>query len=126
MGCDIHAHIEFKEPHWKADDTWSRFAALRIDRWYALFGAMAGARCADIEHIPPRGLPDGLSWHTRDAFKEDELDAHSTSWLTRDELASAVDRAGKHPDPGVIATLAIMDAFTASGWPVRIVFWFDN
>lgn len=88
MGCDIHVYIESK-PY--PDGRWWGFGGrLNPGRDYHVFGALAGVRCRDIEHIPPRGLPDDCAhqtWddnHLRIAKREHD-----------DELVAEPDRAAE-------------------------------
>ena len=68
MGCDIHGVVEYEEKikHGDGSAWWSAIAIVDLDRDYALFGALAGVRIADIPHIEPRGLPSALSWRAVD------------------------------------------------------------
>ena len=68
MGCDIHGVIEVnKYPNLEqADYRWWPYAEVRFDRYYRLFGFLAGVRDESVEPVvPPRGLPADVSWLTR-------------------------------------------------------------
>lgn len=128
MGCDIHAHIEWRGAPYPGQ--WWHFAAVHIDRWYALFAAMAGVR-AHEDSPPPvapvRSLPSDATSDTREDFGDYEHDAHSASWLTADEFREALRRTGEDDTGTAQATLAAMDSLAHGGRrEARLVFWFDN
>ena len=82
MGCDIHLHIEIK-----VADKWEHYSCPSIDRWYRLFGKMAGVRTDEEDYISiPKGLPEDMSVVTKMSYKSWEGDAHSMSWLSSKEL----------------------------------------
>lgn len=100
MGCDIHMHAEKR-----VDDQWVK--APRVipkskhgdwnddpleNRSYAYFGWIADVRnYSQVPPIsPPRGVPDDMSPETKKSFEGWDIDAHSASWLTVDEIL-AVD-----------------------------------
>ena len=65
MGCDIHTYLEYKE-----DERWDGIRHVRIPRNYGLFAVLAGVRAynAEVEMFRPRGVPDDISWETRDDY----------------------------------------------------------
>jgi hypothetical protein len=86
MGCDIHLHIEVK-----IDGQWEHWSAPNVPRCYPLFNKLAGVRGYDTDETPiskPRGLPDEITRVTRTAYDWEVGDAHDTSWINRDEIAS--------------------------------------
>jgi hypothetical protein len=94
MGCDIHVIIEQQE----YEKWWAFAELLLLNRNYAMFAALAGVRETEQRPagpIPPKGLPDGLSFHARESFDQD---THSHSWLTHDELATVLKFYGAESD----------------------------
>lgn len=147
MGCDIHMHIEVM-----VAGKWEHYAAPSVDRWYRLFGLMAGVRNTEVAPISkPKGFPEDASIVTKLIYEDEKLDAHTVSWLNHDEIIKLEDtlekwseesEAGKWPqydlEFGVLHTYLSGNSFTAH-WryddcrylpegidDVRFVFWFDN
>ena len=96
MGCDIHAFIEYV---YDGDTITNAFTddELNFGRDYDLFSLIAGVRgmCAPL--VSPRGFPDDYAtnghptvfssnWRVKEKYNEWKKDAHSTTWLTLDEL----------------------------------------
>lgn len=126
MGCDIHAHIEYKK-----GDHWYYFAPASLPRNYALFAHMAGVRnYGEVQPVaPPRGLPESVQEETREDYEGWTGDAHTASWLNYHEFAQAhVLSKGDtlFTSPIVDAWLAAMLVLEGNGYQPRIVFWFDN
>lgn len=137
MGCDIHLHVEVK-----VNGKWEHYSHPRINRNYELFGIMAGVRDEDATPIcEPKGLPCDLSLITQIDYSYDKGDAHSESWLNRNEIGQLLKRTGhigkfngdfEHSQLGYAhgnsySTIGMEE----SGHPkeyedVRFVFWFDN
>lgn len=120
MGTDAHGVIQRKT------DAHGFITVLSLDyveRHYALFDLLAGAR-AGQPLIEPRGLPkDG--WD-RDEIEEESSGDHSKTWLTVDELKAVRDALGNcSPSPSVdlSAWIAVMEGYSGE---TRIVLWFDN
>lgn len=134
MGCDIHAHIEYKE----LGDRYWHWCAFHFGRNYLLFALMANVRndFADGQVVfvaAPRGVPNDASYETISARKKLGSDGHSHSWLTLEEMCEVERRfkaiAGYGFPVTVSAAIAAMEALR--GAPpfendVRLVFWFDN
>lgn len=147
MGCDIHLHIELL-----IRGKWEHYAAPSMDRWYKLFGAMAGVRDKDETPIvAPKGFPSDASIITKIDRLEFGPDGHTDSWFSHDEIMALEDRlhkwskenvSAKFPNYdlefGVLKTYCFGNSFTAH-WrygdvrylpdavdDVRFVFWFDN
>lgn len=145
MGCDIHSLAEYRtdshspwqaagriftEPiplHGEDGKTSEPFS----DRWYALFGLLAGIR-VDIEPLAaPRGIPDDCTAQYRAMLDEYGGDAHTPSWLTVTELL-AVDLDGYMPGFGIWrdselgAALPILTTLADNTDDIRVVFFFDN
>lgn len=79
MGCDIH--IIYQK---QVDGVWTNLPdeGEFSDRWYDLFGFLAGVRRTEVEPISkPRGLPDDFERLDNEPNWE-----HSFSWLTIKEL----------------------------------------
>lgn len=98
MGCDITGNVEIK-----IKGQWHNWSPLRINRWYKLFGKIAGVRSDEADPIvEPRGLPDDISIVTRLAYERDADDAHHQGWLTVEEATAIedwyVEEAGRHSD----------------------------
>jgi hypothetical protein len=85
MGCDIHCYAEKR-----TKDGWEMISGLCPFDWrnYGMYGFLADVR--NYSSVPPiaepRGFPDDASEEVQ-ALKEDwDCDAHSSSWLTVNEL----------------------------------------
>lgn len=86
MGCDIHSFAEKKD----ANGIWKIIPDLSPFDWrsYALYGWLANVR--NYSGLVPiserRGLPEAVSLEVKDKHALWDCDAHSTSWLTVEEL----------------------------------------
>ena len=137
MGCDIHVHIELRY-----EGRWEHYSIANIDRWYELFGKMAGVRGGPAI-VEPKGIPVDMSvittldwergqgdWHTPSWFDEDEIDKLS-AWTreTTDEFSF---------ESGVLNGIYMfgngltshkhyndVDYIPKGADAVRMVFWFD-
>lgn len=143
MGCDIHVHIEVRE---KSTGIWHHLAAPRVSRSYVLFAIMAKCgRCGEVKPIASnRGLPDDITFVTRNDRERWGRDGHSDSWLGCDEieilrsrLQAEIEHRGWKYDHlqhdlewGIFHTYLHGNALTSlddTGYDdVRLVFWFDN
>lgn len=136
MGCDIHAWIEERRDTREGKDWWVARADLFIWRDYLMFGALAGVRVEDIEHIEPRGLPDNLDWGIKEEVAKWEDDGHSWSWLNAAEVKQAFDRLTaylvnspyRNENQGQFAAIVAFMQCIAGNDPTRcrLTFWFDN
>lgn len=81
MGCDIHAHLEIR-----CNGKWEHYSILPIDRWYELFGVMAGVRGTLPAIVPPKGVPDDMSVITKLDWEQWDTDAHTPSWFNEEEI----------------------------------------
>ena len=136
MGCDIHAMMEAKRT-FSWGTYWFNAGDPMIDRNYSLFGLLAGVRAVEVEPIsPPRGLPEGYRDGISEAASEEfrgwhenwGTGAHSTSWVTLDELRQSREIL---PDDEDLADLIrrmerVADEFDGDGSRVRLVFFFDS
>lgn len=151
MGCDIHAHVELRY-----QGKWEHYAIPNIDRWYDLFGIMAGVRREVTPIVEPKGVPEDMSVITRLDWELWAEDAHTASWFNEDELDELqkwLDRQKKQADKkgekytgnqfdlesGVLGgTYMFGNSLTSfkhyndinyipeGADAVRLVFWFDN
>lgn len=130
MGCDIHVHTEVL-----INGTWEHLGHPRIDRWYALFGKMAGVRDKSqtpLAHL--RGIPDDATTLTKIDFARWGGDAHSASYLENEEIVLLSrwwdEQKGEKCNPiesqfGFVLGCSWDDppeSVTAMRW----VFWFDS
>lgn len=146
MGCDIHSFAEVRgaDGTWRVvgdvfplDDFSQRYehrthrANPFGDRNYQVFGFLAGVRQRLIPPISqPRGLPADVSASVKASAADWDLDGHSHSWLSLEELnAVDYDALEASPEYGLgeqfYRHLAVLRTL---GDPknVRVVFWFDN
>jgi len=98
MGCDIHIYKEKKiKNKWKSIDTWVTddygYTSVPYEkscykgRNYNFFGLLCdGVRTSHTFSLKERGLPNQVSKEVFDRFKYWGSDAHSTSFLTVEEL----------------------------------------
>jgi hypothetical protein len=129
MGCDIHAYYETKEK-----DTWEQSSGeLNIHRSYTLFGLLANVRRPVEDHFEPRGFPEDASLDVLAEFERWDVDAHTPSYLTLEELkykrAELLIMPGETPLYLVGALTRLIAFFDQEDLPddnQRIVFWFDN
>lgn len=150
MGCDIHGTIESQRYVHRGESGWTTFAVLGMrPRDYRLFAAMTNGEVRGHEGgwntVALRGFPADADGEAKDEYYgenwwdrkrsttlEPVPDWHSPSWLTTEEFSTAVKRSGEvdgiggAPDPFWIALLLAMQELERSGYPTRIVFWFDN
>jgi len=119
MGCDIHGFIESREDYSREKSIyWSR-AKLDLDRDYTLFGLLAGVRGAEEPIVYDKGLPLDLSGCIKESWEEWGCDAHTPSWLNREE---ALEVLKVHQTEDMQAIVALLSVYNNS----RFVFWFDN
>lgn len=137
MGCDIHAFMEIK-----INGTWHTYNKPRIDRSYQLFAYMAGVRNHQNEITPisePRGLPQDISLVAGLEYKDEEKDAHSCSFLTKEEMRLVEDFWRGKGNPSWTPLFGYVSGNCPSSVGVnqegsyppefedcRLVFWFDN
>ncbi len=153
MGCDIHPYAEVRrhgvwhrvtdaifpdvDNYLFGDDKWT--AAPFDARSYHMFTLFAGVR--PVDGVPtiadPRGLPADVSPEVR-AEHGNDLNWHSTSWLTLGELLGVdydQERTAPSGEVGPLREWGFGDWYfdqikvlQTLGGPgeVRIVFWFDN
>jgi len=82
MGCDIHTHLEIR-----CNGKWEHYSDININRWYALFGVMAGVRDSSQKMIvKPKGFPVDASLITRLDYERWGVDAHTPSWFNEKEI----------------------------------------
>ena len=139
MGCDIHLFTEVK-----IDGVWHTHSIPRINRWYALFGEMAGVRCDNVEPIvQPKGLPDDMGTVTARYNEYCGSDGHTHSWFNKEEIQKLEAWLEENDKKSISVEWEYLgyvfgsgwgnaEGYTDSGWEkegiedVRFVFWFDN
>lgn len=165
MGCDIHLHAERRE-----GDKWVKVELPEKPRWegssytepplhnrnYGTFAFLAGVRnySAVTPITEPRGFPADASREVKADYETWDIDAHTPSWLTLDELQAydyeqkLEDRrytrqegpnsfdGGATCEPGEGKKMTVRE-FLHQGFfddldtikrvgAERIIFWFDN
>ena len=139
MGCDIHFHSEVK-----VKGAWHHYGSASLKRDYALFAVMANVRNEDGSVIPismPKGLPKDISFVTQIDADYWGTDAHSASWLNREEIGCLqVYLEGRLGDNAYRLEMDYWGYLFGNSWThsmpyrvgghiiedVRFVFWFDN
>ena len=132
MGCDIHLHTEVK-----INGGWYHYSCPNVPRNYRMFEKMAGVRGDVAEAIvAPKGLPESSTFLTRLSHGLMDLDAHTASWLSWDEIKELYEWLKpytwqNYPDD-------FFGRCFGNGWnydhedsgvdieDLRFVFWFDN
>ncbi len=132
MGCDIHAHIELK-----VNGKWEHLSCPNLKRWYRLFERICGVR-GDVAYAidKPRGLPADLNIVTKLDYEQWDTDAHSATWLTKDELNELInwveksyDNMFQHEQMGYLNGcnfLQYPESHPKEFEDVRFICWFDN
>lgn len=103
-------------------------------RNYELFGVLAGVRSKEFNPIDyPRGLPEDVTEEIKNEHQEWDVDAHSATYYTLDEL---LDSKYRKMSVGELAELRLQYFFkdvldtclklTDNPSDFRLVFWFDN
>lgn len=124
MGCDIHATIEYNKWKDRLPSYWIGMAKdFDIDRLYTLFGYLAGVRDDDVEPLSkPKGVPIDASYEFKEELESWDSDAHTTSWLTFEELQKLPD---EYKTEMFFQTMKLAaDRYGEKN--VRLVFFFDN
>lgn len=142
MGANIHQHIEVKK-----NGQWHHLSQPHVFRDYTYFGLLAGIRGKMEPIIPPRGLPDDVTFvttvdyeQTADRYGEGKV--VNASWFGPEELRelqsalTRIEKIRKVSDPCVSMNLETdyLHAYingnpvaSHQGWDdVRLVFWFDD
>lgn len=88
MGCDIHTYAEWRDSagEFVANER-NEFFSTRV---YSVFAWLADVRNyhAITPVFNPRGFPKDASAVANESFTDWDLDAHTPSWITREELLS--------------------------------------
>ena len=103
-------------------------------RNYELFGVLAGVRSNEFNPIDyPRGLPEDVNEEIKNEHQEWDVDAHSATYYTLDEL---LDSKYRKMSVGELVELGLKYFFrdvldtclklTDNPSDFRLVFWFDN
>ncbi len=131
MATDIWIHIEFKS---RKTGKWTYAYEADGERYYEMFGVLAGTRGDSDALYEPRGLPNDASPETLKEYKDFGEDAHTPCWLTTQELKECMDQLEKKFNPMVVnieqnpyyKIYEIMKYMEDQGEPCRMIFWFDN
>lgn len=126
MGCDIHLFTEINKEsegkeNWVNNDCWKHnpyynpedpdgeipmeHVSIYSGRNYDLFGILANVKnysengCID----DPRGLPDNVSWVTKQEADRWSGDAHNHSWFTLKELKDYYQKNGRMKRSGMVS-----------------------
>lgn len=169
MGCDIHMYCEYKHKHGQEKPKWvsadhyrvnphygvyedeSQWEVIHLydDRWYRLFGILAGVRDYEVKPIAEqRGIPSDCCKEIKKECDDYGCDGHSHSYLTLKELMDnrskyigkedGYDVLGVIIDPLIQRTKEVFHIYgyqnqddvneiiAKSANDIRIVFWFDN
>ena len=136
MGASIHMHIEVK-----SGDTWYHYAAPSMFRDRAFFDLVGGIYNEEAAIVPPRGLPEDLSFVTKHDWNQDRMGyrLHHAGWLKAEELRMLQQKldekfldskkAMKYDLESELLHTYINGNALAShqGWDdLRLIFWFDN
>ncbi|MGL4618801.1 MAG: hypothetical protein ACRCZS_07040 [Chroococcidiopsis sp.] len=131
MGCDIHCHAEVK-----IDGVWNHYNEINIERNYDLFGYLAGVRGDKNQAFPVRGLPNDASNLTRCESDWLDIDGHTHSWISIDEIAQVINQFHKGLEKSMKNSYLFGNKYEffreyREDYPdfvedVRWVFWFDN
>lgn len=119
MGCDIHGFIEKK----KSAPNWRHVCEVGIDRNYEFFGVLNNIR-RDRSIFPGRGFPEDASPTVKEAYEDWSGDAHSASWISKEEILSAM--SNKEVEDVHYNFEKILDLMDECEEETRFVFWFDN
>jgi hypothetical protein len=143
MGCNVHLHVEIR-----VGGAWHHYNHPYVDRDYALFAKMAGARNRVGSGITPisrpRGLPISATFTTIFCYNQWGAAARSASYLTSHEVKELYDwgqhsLTGAGQDPlwfenrfGFLFGQSYplfhqcRASYPAELEDFRFVFWFDN
>lgn len=125
MGCDIHAHVEYK-----INDKWEHVKEVDIHRSYQLFGHLvkghSRSRESSIGIKEAQGLPKDVNAFTKMCL--DDVDYHTHSYLTGIQLKKLYvkDSEDNYPflsDGEYNYIFSIEEIFSKN---FRLVFAFDN
>ncbi len=125
MGCDIHALIEQRDTKYDWDwANWINRGDPEIDRDYKMFSILANVR--NSSSIPFISYMRGVNDDSCYAFKhwrDGDSDAHSTSWVTLEEMK---EYSKKQNSDYLDELIKKLESFDAKPENIRIVFFFDN
>lgn len=156
MGCDIHMYAEtlddagnwvessltdFDQCHWVAEafesddveeqESYKATNVVATDRNYWLFGLLnPGVRTEWPYSFEERGFPEDASASVKEQFEYEDGDAHSPSYLTKEELqlkAAELLISNEHGARDNGSYLHdLINKLHGEPDKQRIVFWFDN
>ena len=136
MGAKIHMHIEVK-----SSDTWYHYAAPAMFRDRVFFDLLGGIYNKEAAVVPPRGLPEDLSFVTKHDWDQDRegYRLHHPGWLKAEELWTLQEKLNERSldskmmlehdlEAGLLHTYINGNALAShQGWDdLRFIFWFDN
>lgn len=136
MGAKIHMHIEVK-----SGDTWHHYAAPAMFRNRVFFDLLGGIYNEAAAIVPPRGLPEDLSFVTKHDWDQDRegYRLHHPGWLKAEELWTLQEKLNERSldskmmlehdlEAGLLHTYINGNALAShQGWDdLRFIFWFDN
>ena len=131
MGCDIHVKLEASN-----GSGFYKEGELLSGRSYTLFSIMAGVRGDETPLVPPRGLPDDVSYTVKREAEDlfSDIGWHTPSWYTLDELKKIKKiykktyeyKEYKFVPECLELWLHIGEFYRKRGYEFRIVFWFDS
>lgn len=154
MGCDIHIWAERKtvDGYAPVEDVQFAEGPAPFDwRSYGMYGFFADVR--NYSAVPPiaerRGIPEDVSTTVAEDYEHWDMDAHSASWLSVDELAAfdydapvedrrvMIDNNGGRTTPPGGGEMTTYREFLGEQFQEeirrlkdcgadRVVFWFDN
>lgn len=93
MGTDISVHLELLHTE---TEVWHHFGSYRPNRWYPVFGYLAGVRGEGPPVAPPRGIPSDATELTK--WDWEMFGGHTPSHLTRCEMLMVQDLMRRHVD----------------------------
>lgn len=136
MGAGIHMHIEVK-----SNGIWYHYAAPSMFRNRVFFDLVGGIYNSEAAIVPPRGLPEDLSFVTKHDWDQDceSYRLHHVGWLKADELLAlqaelerkfkvVEDELTYDLEEGFLHTYINGNALAFhQGWDdLRFIFWFNN
>jgi len=139
MSASIHMHIEVR-----SGDTWYHYASPSLFRQgnTIFFDLLGGIYDKHKPIVPPRGLPENLSFVTQHDWKQDSegYSLHHAGWLSADELWELQAQINKlYSEPNTVSMASDLESGLLhtfingnvlamhQGWDdLRLIFWFDN
>ncbi len=129
MGCDIHVHVEIKNP---VTGKWDHYSNPVVGRNYRLFAMLAGVRGepadGDLPIAAGRGIPSDINWITEKDLKMwQDGSHHGVSWCTGKEAEELEKRyRTQYPGDYLYAPFGYVFSNSLDREDIRVIFWFDN